>query len=232
MRNILVFIILSAATTNGLYAIGTYAEGNAIIQLNRMEERGLMYTSYEGEFVIADFDKDESCADERNECYTPIAVNKEFSVRPDNKKLIEFLKNNIGKEMLIKYKIHRFTPVSLGSNFELLDAMPWQKFPPDDLQTRYGVTKSGNKRAFVIFGRILKFDYRGTVIGTWEGIYFDSKRRKIHAFSVTDKSMAAYIFKAMSGRRQFFMAVSQSYVTATRDSDHDVYAIDYKKAPG
>ena len=230
-RFLVLFVWILLGSSSGLLALGTYAEGYAVVQLTRLEESGLMFSSYEGTLKIASYDEKEKCNEKDYLCYTPIAIEQPFSVRPENKKLVGFLKDNEGREMLVKYRIHRVEPAALSSSFELLEAMPWADNPADDMDTKFGIKKSGNLRSFTVFGRILRFDYRGTVIGTWEGLYLDAKRRKVHPFSVTDKRMADYIYKAIKSRRNFYMAVSVAYVATMRDSDHDIFAIDYKKAP-
>ncbi|MCB1175161.1 MAG: hypothetical protein KDK39_16420 [Leptospiraceae bacterium] len=214
-----------------LVALGTYAEGYAVVQLIRLEESGLFMNSYEGKFKIASYDKDEQCSEDDYLCYAPIAVEQRFSVRPENKELIGFLKDNDGREMLVQYRIHRVEPMGLSSDFEVTEAKAWAENPAEDMNPEFGIEKSGRLRSFPVYGRVIRFDYRGTVVGTWEGLYLDARRRKVHPFSITDQSMADYIIKAIQSRRQYHFLVSQAYVVTIRESDHDIYAIDYVKAP-
>lgn len=216
---------------SGLLAMGTYSEGWAVIQIIRLEQSGLFYNSFEGKLRWASYDEDEECNEKEDQCFTPISVERKFSARPEEKKLISFLKNNEGREMLIHYKIHRFEPVALSSNFEVLEAFVWKDNPSNDTPLKMAIPRSGKLRAFTLYGRILRLEYKGTVIGTYEGLYLDQKRRKVHPFSITDENMAEYAKKVIRGRRSYHMAVSQAYVATVRDSDFDIYAINYKRAP-
>ncbi|MCB1307364.1 MAG: hypothetical protein KDK30_04250 [Leptospiraceae bacterium] len=228
LAGLLLLPLLPLARTD---AAGTYAEGRVIVRLEKMEERGIFLTSFEGELVMAGYDPEEECDPDEYQCFTPREDHQDFSVRPENKTLITFLRNNLKRVMLIEYRIHRFKAMALSSEFEITGAQVWEENPLSSLPASVTGPKTGSERNFPIYGRILRLEYRGTMVGTWEGLYFDSQRRRVHPFSITDEAVAEYARKAMEASAQFYMGISESYVTGMRDSSLDIYEINYQRPP-
>ncbi|MCB1324372.1 MAG: hypothetical protein H7A21_17525 [Spirochaetales bacterium] len=228
---ILVGLLFAFTIFSGpLHAVGDYAQGHAVVRIDRLEESGIFFNSYEGVLSIAGYDEDEECEADQDECYAPMRESLEFSVDDDNRQLVRYLENNIGKVMLVQYRVHRMT-LAFSSDFEIENAWAWEENPPDGISLRETGTKEGSRRAFTIFGRVLRFEERGTMIDSYEGLYYNAQTGKVHPFSVTDESLAVYIRQIMRGSRQFYMRIAEAYVAPTRDSDYQLYAIDFERPP-
>lgn len=224
------FALLTPA--RALFAIGTYSEGAAVVQIVKLEQSGIIFDSWEGQLKRATFDPAEDCSETDNQCYKPEAETLEFSVDVENKETADFIRRNVGREMLVRFRIHRIAPLSLDSDFEVVSAEAWAEAPPADLPPVQRIDRSGGKRSFSIYGRVLRLEYRGTVVGTWEGLYYDQERRKVHPFSLTDEAMAQHILRAMSSAKPYFIGVSVAYVAAVRDTNYDLFEINYNEAAG
>ncbi|HMW60268.1 MAG TPA: hypothetical protein PKA91_11530, partial [Leptospiraceae bacterium] len=155
-----------------------------------------------------------------------------FSVRPENAVVANFVQKNVGREMLVQYRIHRFTAIALSSELEITDAKAIQTQLPADVKKQVLVKKSGSKRSFSVYGKILQFEYRGRFIGTYEGIYYDKQRDKVHQFSVTNEEIAKQLQLCMQTNVPFYFGVTVSYVTAWRESDYDIFEINYDGPAG
>ncbi|MEQ9362647.1 MAG: hypothetical protein RIF32_00305 [Leptospirales bacterium] len=225
-------VICTLFSANPLFAIGTYAEGRVIIKLTKFESSGLIFESYEGTATVTTFDAKENCNSGENECYTPTAENISISVRPESKAAVNFMLKNLGNEMLIHYCVHRIEPLALKTDFEVLSAQAVSSARPADLAERHTVKKSGAKRNFSVRGKILRLEERGTVVKTYEGLYKDLQRNKVHPFSITEESMAAFAFRVMQTGQPHHLGITQAYVTGFRDSDFDIFEINKNDPAG
>lgn len=226
------FALITLFSANPLFAIGTHAEGWAVIQLSKFESSGIIFESYEGTASVTTFDKKESCNSDENECYTPKTESISISVRPESKEAVNYMLKNLGKQMLIQYCIHRIEPIALKTDFEVLNAQPISTARPADLAERHTVKKSGARRNFSVRARILRLEESGTGVKTYEGLYKDLQRNKVHPFSITDDSMAAFAFRAMQTGQAHYLGITQAYVTGFRDSDFDVFEINKNDPAG
>ena len=212
-----------------LMAAGTFAEGRLIVKLLSLEGRGLMYKSFEGDAIRTVHDDDDDCDAEKRKkylCYKPKAERFQLSVRPEAARVVNFMLKNRGKVMVVYYKIHRIEPVALETSFEVLDVYAWQKNPPSNFKKKLRVRETGS-RAFDVYGRILRLEYQGTVLGTYEGLYLDWKRGKVHPFSITDSDMARYAYDTMLFSKPFHLGISVAIVTGARKSNYDIYEVNY-----
>ena len=222
-----------------LHALGTYAEGRMIIKLIKFESGGLLFESWEGKGERVTYKKDEQCDEKKSMCFTPVSETFALSVRtPDddeykkNARIINFMRKNQGRSMLIFYRIHRVEPASLSSSFEVTDVFAQADKPPDNLKRRLVVEKTGS-RNFSVYGRILRLEYRGTAATTFEGLYLDKQRGKVHPFSVDNTAVASFAYDTMFFRQPIYMGVSQSLVTSgLRDSDYDFFEINLDEEAG
>ncbi|MCR9142154.1 MAG: hypothetical protein NXI24_07870 [bacterium] len=234
-RNLLagvVFTICTLFSASPLFALGTYAEGRAVIKLTKFESSGIIFESYEGTATVTTFDAKENCNSDENECYTPTTESISISVRPESKAAVNFMLKNLGKQMLIHYCIHRIEPIALKTDFEILNAQPVSAGRPADLADRHTVKKSGARRNFSVRGKILRLEERGTAVKTYEGLYKDLQRGKVHPFSITEESMAAFAFRVMQTGQPHYLGITQAYVTGFRESDFDVFEINRKDPAG
>ncbi len=220
------------AAVSSLNAFGTYSEGWAVVVPTKLEQSGIIFDSYEGMYDVVTFDRNEKCDEKENQCFNPKSKSLAFSIRPENARAVNFIQKNIGREMLVQYRVHRITAIALSSELEILDAKPIEPQVSKDVKRQVAVQKSGAKRAFSLYGKILLFEYRGRAIGTYEGIYYDKQRDRVHPFSVPNEEMAKFIPTAMASSTPFYFGVSVSYVTAWRESDYDIYEINYDAPAG
>ena len=220
-----------------LRAMGTYATGRKIILLDKFESRGIFYKSFEATGFIATYDKDEKCDDSKDVrgCFTPARSAIKFSVRPETEggATANFLRLNKGREILIEYAIHRIEPVDLSTSLEVLKAYARRDEPPAAMLRRYvNPGKKTGTREFNVYGRILMLEYRGTVIGTFEGLYFDMRKKKVHPFSITEARMASMARDTMFFVKPMHMGISDAILTGARASSYDIYEINYDEESG
>ncbi len=203
------------------------------MKIVKMESSGIVFESYEGTGEITSYKQDEVCNDRENECYTPVTEKVNFSIRPEteNGALAKRLQKKMDQEVLVRYRYHRIEPVALGTNFEILEVNDLDHPTGEEkLPEQFSVEKTGSKRNYYLAGRILRLEYVGTVIGTYEGIYLDSQRGKVHPFSITSKEMAEYAWKAMLLKRDYVIGLSQAYVTGFRESHYDLFEVNLNPA--
>ncbi|MCB1172707.1 MAG: hypothetical protein KDK39_04040 [Leptospiraceae bacterium] len=223
---------LISFVSSPLWALGSYAEGWRVVKLLRMEESGLIFSSYEGKFEVMSFDSGEKCVERDYMCYTPTTTELRFSVRSENTDVVNFLKDNEGQEFVIRYRQHLIEPVALSTDLEVLEIKALTEDKPAELPATISVEKAGSKRSFAIQGRVIKLDYEGNLVGTFEGLYLDTERNKVFPFSVTEEALAKHVMQLMVCKKSYFMGLSQAYVNVTfRESDYDLFAIDMDKAP-
>ncbi len=217
-----------------LKALGTYASGRKIILLEKIESRGIFYESYEGKAYEAWYDSGEKCDDskEKRDCYTPTRRRFDFSVRPENAVTVNFLRKNEGRELLIEYQIHRVEAAALESSFEVLKAYAREDAPPTNMQRRLVNPDKSGSRHFNVYGRILSLEYRGTVIGTFEGLYYDMRKRKVHPFSITWPRMASMARDTMFFVKPIHFGITDAIITGARASSYDIYEINFDEESG
>lgn len=215
-----------------LFAIGTYAEGSILAKVIQFESRGILFTSYEGILEITGVNKEEVCEEEKDECYTPVKEQINFSVRSDNAEVVNFLNKNINQEVILGYVVHRIKSLVLSSEMEVLSAGKQESGIPEGVGDRLIVKKTGTKRNFSVSGKVVQLDYQGTFIGTYEGFYLDEVRGKVHPFSVTDESMAKHALKTMKGSTKYNLGISVAFVKGFRKSNYDLFEINYKEPAG
>ncbi|MDX1961300.1 MAG: hypothetical protein SFU98_22215 [Leptospiraceae bacterium] len=221
-------ILLIAFNSSSLLAIGTYAEGSVLAKIVQIESRGLVFESFEGLLEISSYAQDEKCDEAKDECFKLTKKQIEFSVRPQNAEVVNLLKKSINAELLIDYKIHRIKSITLSSDFEVLAAKTQETNVAPELGEKLIVKKSGSKRNFSVYGRILQLDYQGTFIGTYEGLYLDETKGRIHPFSVTNEQIAKYALTAMKSSTRFNIGITVAFATGFRKSDYDIFEINYK----
>lgn len=212
-----------------IHAVGTYAEGKAIMQIVKLEKRGILFDSYEGEAVVASYDSNENCQEDA--CYTPQKQTIAFSVHIDNTELIQFLSKNLGRVALIDYRIHRIRSMSLGSSFQITGAKALRSSQPSEFAWKFVRPESGS-RSFSLYGKILRLEYRGTFVGTYEGLLYDRKADRVKPFSITDDLMAEHVMKSMQSIQEYHIGISEALVTGFRDSKYDIFEINYKERAG
>jgi len=210
-------------------AVGTYAEGSAVVRVAQFEQSGLIWTSWEGQLEWAGYDEGEDCNEARNECFTPELAQRKFSVDPENEKAVDFLRLNVGKQMLVRYKIHLVEPLSLDSDLEILEAQVWDERIPQGLPPLKKIEPTGSARNFSVYGRVLRLENRGNVAETWEGLFYNQQTGKVHPFSLTDDGMAQYILTAMGSSKMYYMGVSIAYVAAIRETGWDIVEVNYNE---
>jgi len=215
-----------------VHSAGTYADGWAIVRPVKLENKGLMYRSFEGIMEWADYDVNEKCNNDEDQCFTPVIGTKRFSIRTSNKRAIKFVGENLDREMLIKYTIHRVEPVKLGSDFEIIDCFEIKRELPQDFPRQFVVKQTGNKRNFSVQGKFLRIERRGTTVKTYESVYYSRKNDTVHPASIVDKSMAELAIKTMGFDVEFFFGISVSYVDGIRESDYDIFEINYTGKAG
>ncbi len=228
----LLFLFFLTLHPSSLFALGKYGEGWAVVRLIKFESGGILYKSYEGKIQLATYNESENCNDTDNKCYTPLLETLDCSVSPDNKQTVYFMNLNLGRQMLVHYRIHRIKPISLGSNMEILEARVEQETPPASFPSFKVVKQTGSKRNFSIYGKILKIENRGTMVKTYEGLYYDKTRDRVHPFSVTDEEMAQYIQTAMNYTKEYYIGLSVARVKGVRESFYDIFEINYKNRAG
>lgn len=220
-------------TTSSLSAAGTYSEGWTVAKLIQFESRGVIFESYEGLLEVYTINDSEACDEMKDECFVPAKQKIEFSVRPENADVVNFLSKSLNQEILVQYRIHRFEPVALSSDYEVVGAQLQERSLPKGLPDKIvSKSKTGGKRNFSVTGRILSLEYKGTMIGTWEGLYLDETRNKVHQFSITDEEIAAFATNTLKFGLRYFLGVSVAYVTGWRDSHYDIYEINFKTPAG
>ena len=198
----------------------------------KLENKGLVKRSFEGIMEWGGYDKREKCNDDQDQCYTPALMKAEFSIRPDNARAVKFIGENLEKEMVIKYKIHRVTPVFLSTNFEIIDCFEIKKGLPPGMPEKHVVKQTGNRRNFSVEGKFLKIERRGSVIKTYEILYYDRRNDRIHPASIVDENMAKLAIQSMAFDVEFNFGISVSFVDGVRESSYDVFEINYKGKAG
>ncbi len=212
-------------------ALGTSAEGWAIVQLVKLESAGLIYKSFEGSIRVATFEKDRSCGPTESKCYPPKLETINFSIDEGNVEVARFMNRNIGKQMVVQYRIHRVEPISLRTSFEILDAQPQVNDLPEGMPRLFAIGKSGSKRNFTMYGRFLRLEYRGLSLKTYEGIFYDKQRNQIHPFSLTDDNMAKYIFNTLKITKMHYFGISEARVTVSRETPYDIFEVNFDRRP-
>lgn len=223
------FFAAALAWPAPVQAAGTYAEGSAVVRITQFEQSGLVWTSWEGQLEWAGYDESEDCDEARNECYTPELATRKFSLDPDNADAADFVRRNVGKQMLIRYRIHLVEPVSLDSDFEILEARVWDEAAPAGLPPVRKIEPTGAARNFSVYGRVLRLERRGNAVKTWEGLYYNQQTGKVHPFSLTDDGMASYLLTAMGSSKMFYLGVSVAYVAAVRETGWDIVEVNYNE---
>ncbi|TGK01573.1 hypothetical protein EHQ53_07190 [Leptospira langatensis] len=239
--------------STSVFSLGTYSEGWTVAKLTQFESSGIIYESYEGVIEVTVYDPAEECDMARDECFTPMRKKVQVSVRPENADVVNFLSKNLNQTILIQFNIHRIKPVALSTSIEIVDAqyqdskLPHTE-PVKDPSGRLTVwvhahdtaqpidkmtsRKTGGKRNFSVTGRILSLEYKGTVVGTYEGIYLDESRGKVHPFSITSEEMAEFAWKAMKYSGRYFLGVSVAFVVGVRESNYDIFEINFREPAG
>jgi len=228
----LTLILLLCAGT--LKAAGESARGIAIIRLIKLEHKGMITKSYEGIADRAGYDGGEKCDESNYQCFNPTLDTFDLSIRdtPQNKNLINFMLSNLEKEMIIEYQVHRIAAFSLSSRTEVLAAFPQQEILPDNIDRVFKTPKTGDKSSFDIFGRVLRLEKRGLTVKSWEGIYLDRKRRKVHPFSLSNEAMAQHLLKLIRYQPEYHMGVSVHYFATVRETPYDIFEINYSGPTG
>lgn len=214
-----------------LQAAGTAAEGRAIIRLKKFESSGVFTTSWEGEAEQAFFDEDEDCDEKNYRCFEPTLETFKLSVREENKQIIEFMRKNVGREMVIVYRRHRVEAVSLSSDTEVIKVFAQRTSAPAGVPEKFDAKITGS-RNFSVYGRVLRLEKRGLAVKTWEGIYLDRTRRKVHPFSVADDKMAEHLLKTMESTKLYHLGVSKALFTAVRETKYDIFEVNYNEPAG
>ncbi|TGK33690.1 hypothetical protein EHQ12_14505 [Leptospira gomenensis] len=231
-----IFVILfsfgSLLFSSSLFALGTYSEGWAVVRLTQFESRGIIFDSHEGVMEFISYDNAEKCDPLKDECFAPMREKVEFSVRPENGEIVNFLSNNLNQEVLIQYRIHRIEPIALSTDFEVVGAQRQVPGIPKEVTDKIIVPKTGSKRNFSVSGRILQLEYQGTMVGTYEGLYLDEVRGKVHPFSITNEEVANFVWNTMKFNSKYFIGVSVAFATGWRKSDYDIFEINYKAPAG
>lgn len=227
-------LVLLASTMTPAFALGSYAEGQMFLTIRKFESSGIFFESWEGTGEFTSFAKDENCNAEENLCFTPTKETVAFSVRPETNggKLAAELQKNINKEVLVSFRIHRVEAAALSTPFEITGIIERVSNMPADFPAKKATKKTGSKRNFSVRGRILSLEYQGTAVGTYEGLYLDAQKGKVHPFSITDEAMAAHAYKLMALSRNYFLGVSQAFVTGLRKSDYDVFELNLNDPAG
>lgn len=227
-------LLVLLSTFAPAFAAGTYSEGQVLMTIRKFESRGILFESWEGSGEITSYAKDENCNAEENLCYTPTKELIAFSVRPDTGggKLAAELQKSIGKEVLISFKVHRVEAVALDTSFEITGIIERVSSMPADFPAKKAGNKTGAKRNFSVQGRVISLEYQGTAVGTYEGLYIDSQKGKVHPFSITSQDMAAHVYRIMALNKDYYLGVSQAYVTGLRKSDYDVFEINLNNPAG
>ncbi|MEQ8351131.1 MAG: hypothetical protein RH862_06585 [Leptospiraceae bacterium] len=222
-------ILIILLTSGPAFALGTYAEGRAIVKVTKMESQGIFFNSFEGEFEIATFDKTEKCDIEDGTCYTPGKKVVKFSIDSDNKAVYQFMIENMNRVMIIDYKIHRIEPVALKTSLEVLGAKALLPKQPENFVRRKRVSQSGTQGNKSIYGKFLKLEYRGTMVGTYEALVYNRQTDKILPVSISNETMAAYVKEAMGSSQEYYIGLSTQLVEMVSDSNIDVFEINYDK---
>ncbi|WP_010570619.1 surface adhesion protein Lsa26 [Leptospira broomii] len=223
-----IFLLSSSSVS----ALGTYSEGWTVAKLIQFESRGLIFDSYEGFLEVTTFDKNEKCDENKDECFTPTKQKVAFSVRPEMTEVVNFLSKSLNQEVLIQYRIHRIEPIALSTDFEVLVAQKQETVLGKDIADKFIGPKTGSKRNFSVTGRILSLEYRGTAIGTYEGIYLDEARGKVHPFSVTNEEVATFAWSALKYNLKYYLGISVAFATGVRESHYDLFEINFKSPAG
>ncbi|WCL48512.1 surface adhesion protein Lsa26 [Leptospira sp. GIMC2001] len=226
------FILAFVFAPTWLFAFGTYAEGFATAKIIQFESRGIIFNSYEGIIEVTSFEKTEVCDESKDEFFAPTIIRHEISVRPSNAELVNLLSKSVNDQLLIEYRIHRIEDFSLSSEMEIVSARPQERTKPAGLADKKVVKKTGSKRNFAVSGKILQLDYQGTFIGTYEGLYLDEDRGKVHPFSVTQAEMAKFAWETQKSSVSSSLGISVSFAKGFRKSDYDLFEINYREPAG
>lgn len=234
MLNLKILLLLLILFFNGkIFAFGTYSEGWVNAKIIQFESRGLIFESYEGIMEISNFSSEEKCDEEKDECYTPTKKQIPFSVRPENADTVNLLMKSISQDLLLNYRIHRIEAIALSSDTEVTLAIATVTSIPTELESdKLIVSKTGSKRNFSVSGKVLRLEYQGTLIGTYEGLYLDEVRGKVHPFSITDEKMANYAWATMKSSMKYNLGISVAFATGFRKSNYDLFEINYKAPAG
>lgn len=213
-------------------AAGSYAEGYVVVRIKKIEAKGWFIESYEGEADWATFNPAETCDETKDLCFTPVAQTFEFSVRKENGRVINLLMRNVDREIVFHYKIHRVEAAALSTSFEVLDAFPVVDDMPDVPDRIVGEKTGSKRRGFSVYGKILRLDYQGTALGTYEGLYLDRKKRKVHPFSISDPRIADVAMRAIISSKEYHMGISVAYATVKNKTNYDLFEINYNEEAG
>lgn len=228
----LILVLIVSFFPGSLFAFGTYAEGSVVAKIIQFESRGVIFDSFEGVLEVTTYNKDEKCDESKDECFIATKKKMDFSVRPENAELVNMLLKSINQEYLLQYRVHLIKAIALSSDMEVVGASKQEAAIPASQGEKLVVAKSGGKRNFSVTGKILQLDYQGTFIGTYEGLYVDETRGKVHAFSVTNEQMAKYAQAAMKSSGKYYLGISVAYATGFRKSNFDLFEINYKEPAG
>jgi len=227
-------LVLALSTISPAFALGTFAEGQTYMTIRKFESSGIFFESWEGSGEVTTYEPGEGCNADENLCYTPKKQLISFSVRPETNggKLAAEIQKSINKEILISFRVHRVEAIALGTDYEITAVFDRVGTMPSDFPAKKETKKTGAKRNFSVHGRILSLEYQGTAVGTYEGLYQDTQKGKVHPFSITDAGMANHAYKLMALSRDYYLGVSQAYVTGLRKSDYDVFELNLNEPAG
>lgn len=231
-KNQILAILILILSPSLLFGIGTYSEGWTTARILQFESRGIIFESFEGIMEVTSFDQKEKCEEEKDLCYTVTKEKRPFSVRPSNAETVNLLQKSINQEVLLQFRIHRIAALALSSDNEILKAIQPSSSLPSGMPEKKVVKKTGSKRNFSVAGKILRLEYEGTLIGTYEGLYLDEKRGKIHPFSITNPEMAKHGWQAMQSTRSYNLGISVAFATGFRKSSYDLFEINYNEPAG
>jgi len=225
-------LFLSIPLSSRLFAAGELSEGwMQIEKVTRLESGGIVFDSWEGNATVVSYDKSETCDEKEYECFTPTTKTIRFSIRKENAHVVQFLQNHLESGgFLVQFVIHRIEPVALSSSFEIVDVRE-RTAESDGIPERFRTHKTGS-RHFSLYGEIIKLEYQGYTVGTYEGLYRDQKTGKVHPFSVTDREMAKHIYNVMRLSKPYYIGVSVAILTGFRKSDHDIFEINLNSPAG
>lgn len=225
------FYLILILSTLPLHAFGTYGEGKAIVALREFGRKGIFIDSYEGSFDIASYNQNEKCEDPQD-CYTPDKESLRFSIREENKDLIQFMLKNMDRVMVIEYRIHRIKPIALSTSFEVLKASGIKATQAADFPWKYVSKNRTGSTDYSVYGKVLRLEYRGVAVGTYEGLLYDRRKDKVTPFSVTDEAMARHIYLCIDSGQEYNIGITRALVTGWRDSKLDVFEINYRERAG
>ena len=215
-------------------ALGTYSTGRILVQkLTKFEGRGLIWESFEGEAEVASFDSKEKCDTKENQCYAPTKGLVKFSIRPETAKVVNFLRTRKGQGgFILHYRIHKIEAAALEEDMEILDVTERVGGKPPGMEDTMALKDKPGSRSFSVPGRILDLGYEGTMFGTYQGLYQDTKTGKVHPFSVNDDKLADFALRAMTTSAPYYLGISQAKISGYYSSDHFLFEINFREEAG